>query len=115
VFDRCREIPILVLLMAFAVPGPSGAADSTFRTLQPFHRSEQSCLSLEYDGSGTYWLNHCSHPVTVRADDPGKCVKWGCLEEVPANARVSTAVSRHPRWCECAGTLATCNLPANGC
>jgi hypothetical protein len=97
----------------FAVPCFGG--EIVLRPMPPFHRSEQTCLSVYHDGETDYWLNHCSYQVSVRWSDEAKCRNWTCVAEVPANARLTAAVSRHARWCECAGTLATCDLPATGC
>jgi hypothetical protein len=103
------------LLAASALATPSAADQIPLRTMPPYQRSDKTCLSIHYDGAAAYWLNHCSYPVSVRWDDEDKCQNWSCLDEVPANTRSSAAISRHPRWCECPGTLKTCNLPAKDC
>lgn len=94
---------------------PSAAGEIPLRTMPPYQRSNKNCLSIHYDGDTAYWLNHCSYPVSVRWDDEGKCQNWSCVDEVPANSQSTAAISRHARWCECPGTLKTCNLPTTGC
>jgi len=105
----------IILPAVFAASMPSLADAVTLRTLTPFQRSERTCLSVYYDGAEAYWFNHCAYDVSVRWNDDAKCQNWGCQSEVPANARASAAISRHVRWCECRGTLKTCELPATGC
>lgn len=107
---------VTVLLLAACVIGAPCAADQIpLRTMPPFHRSDKTCLSIHYDGDAAYWLNHCPYPVAVRWDDEAKCQNWGCQDEVPANTRSAAAISRHARWCECPGSLTTCNPSPNGC
>jgi len=106
---------ILFLLVAGVVAMPCIAAEITLRPILPFHRSDEACLNVYYDGDAAYWLNHCPYPVSVRWNDEAKCRNWSCIDEVPANARSTAAISRHARWCECRGTLKTCNLPTTGC
>src|SRR5579863_4321333 len=107
---------LMAALLATSLFAASAAADSIpLRTMPPYKRSEKTCLSIHYDGDAAYWLNHCPYPVSVRWDDEAKCRNWSCQDEVPANTRSTAAISGHPRWCECAGSLTTCKLPANGC
>lgn len=77
---------LLVLLPTLGVSGTllttSGAGEITLRPMPPFHRSENTCLSVYYDGNSSYWLNSCSHAVSVRWDDPDKCRNWSCLAEI---------------------------------
>ena len=104
------------LLLATSLTGPPCfAGDITLRPMPPFHRTETTCLTIADDGDTAYWLNHCSYLVSVRWNDEAKCRNWSCTVEVPANTRSTAAISRHARWCECAGTLKSCNLPAKGC
>jgi len=102
------------------VPSVSSAttpssANTPFSPVTPFRPSTTKCLSVYHDGDAAYWLNHCPFPVSVRWDDTVKCPNWSCMEQVPANERSTAAISRFARWCECQGTLATCNIPATGC
>jgi hypothetical protein len=111
-----RFLIFLVLLSSIDILATrSVVAEIALRTMPPFHRSDRTCLSVHYDGPAAYWLNNCSYTVSVRWDDDGKCQNWSCQDEVPANARSPATISRHARWCECPGTLATCRLPAAGC
>ena len=107
----------IFLLMACFATTPSVASDDSIplRPMPPFQRSEKTCLSVYYNGTEAYWLNHCTYSVTVRWDDDAKCQNWSCLDEVPANARSTATISRHARWCECPSTLQTCTIPATGC
>jgi len=91
------------------------AGEITLRPMPPYHRSDKTCLSVYYDGPDAYWLNHCTYSIAVRWDDEAKCRNWSCQDEIAANARSTGTISRHARWCECAGTLATCNLAPKGC
>ena len=106
----------LLLLVASLMATPSLADDESipFRSIAPF-QSGGKCLSIYSVGDGAYWLNHCSYPIAVRWDDNSKCKNWSCTEDIPANARSKAAISRFVRWCECKGTLATCNIPSSGC
>jgi hypothetical protein len=118
-----RHMPLLhwrsmnkTLLFAICMLAtPCAAAEVTLRPMPPFQRSEKTCLSVYYDGDAAYWFNHCTHAVSVRWDDEAKCRNWSCQSEIPANARSEGTISRHVRWCECAGELASCHLPPNGC
>jgi len=114
---KARHLLMLIAmpLATYVLAAPAVADSIPFRTMPPFKPSDKTCLSIHYDGDAAYWLNHCPYPVSVRWDDEAKCQNWSCQDEVPANTRSTAAISRHPRWCECAGTLKTCNLPANGC
>jgi hypothetical protein len=107
----------MLLLVAFLAATPCIAADDgiPLRSMPPFRRSEKTCLSVYYNGTAAYWLNHCAYSVTVRWDDEAKCRNWSCVDEVPANTRSTAAISGHVRWCECPGTLSTCNIPTTGC
>ena len=105
----------VLLLVALVVVMPSVASALTpFRPLSPFQPSA-ACLSVYYGGDAAYWLNRCPYSVVVRWIDDAKCQNWSCVDQVPANARSAAAISTHVRWCECRGTLSTCNLPADGC
>ena len=81
----------------------------------PFRPSKTNCLTILHDGDAAYWRNHCPYSVSVRWEDDAKCQNWSCTDQVPANERSAAAISRFARWCECQGTLTTCNIPANGC
>jgi hypothetical protein len=104
-------LPIPICLAA----APCLAGDITLRPMPPFHRSDATCLTISDDGDTSYWLNHCSYAVSVRWTDEAKCQNWSCTVEIPANTRSTAAISRHARWCECAGSLASCKLPEKGC
>jgi hypothetical protein len=104
---------LLSIICALAAPGRS--SEDSFRAMPSWQRSEKACLSIGYDGTASYWLNHCSHAVTVRWIDEAKCPNWSCVDEIAPNGRSSGIVSRHARWCECVGTLKTCDLPKTGC
>jgi len=106
----------MLLVAAGAVVATPGRADDgiPFRPVVPFQPGGK-CLSIYSAGAGAYWLNHCPYPIAVRWDDNDKCKNWSCLDEVPANARSTATISRFVRWCECRGTKATCDIPANGC
>ncbi len=106
---RCRG-PTPSVTDATTPPG----ATTPFSPMTPF-RPSTTCLSVHDDGVAAYWLNHCPYPVSVRWNDDAKCPNWSCVDQVPANERLTAAISRHVRWCECRGTPATCNIPANGC
>ena len=112
-----RYVRVTFLLIGFVPATLCGAADDSIqlRPMPKFHRSEKTCLSVYYNGAAAYWLNQCEYSVAVRWDDEAKCKNWSCLADVPASARSTAAISRHVRWCECPGTLSTCNIPATGC
>ena len=110
--SRFRVATMLAICLAAT---PCFAGDIPLRPMPPFHRTETTCLTITDDGDTTYWLNHCSYEVSVRWTDEAKCQNWSCTVEVPANTRSTAAISRHARWCECAGTLKSSNLPAKGC
>jgi hypothetical protein len=112
-----RYMRIIFLLVVFSAATPCVAADDSIplRPMPQFHRSEKTCLSVYYNGAAAYWLNQCEYSIAVRWDDEATCKNWSCLAEVPASARSTAAISRHVRWCECPGTLSTCNIPATGC
>lgn len=111
---QMRRILLLVTCLA-ATPCIAADAGIPLRSMPPFRRSEKTCLSVYYNGTAAYWLNHCAHSVSVRWDDEAKCQNWSCLDEVPANTRSTAPISGHVRWCECPGTLSTCNIPTTGC
>lgn len=106
----------ILLLIACSAATPCFADDGIpLRPMPPFHRSEKTCLSVYDNGAEAYWFNSCEYSVAVRWDDDAKCQHWSCLDEVPANARLTATISRHVRWCECPGTLSTCHIPTTGC
>jgi|SRR5579871_6337228 hypothetical protein len=112
-----KRLSIAACMIATALATPCMADDDgiPLRTIPPFHPRQDTCLSVYYNGATAYWLNHCPYAVSVRWDDEAKCRNWSCVEEVPADSRSTATISRHVRWCECRGTLATCNLPTTGC
>lgn len=106
---------LIFLLAACMAAAPCLADESIpFRAITPF-KPGAKCLSVYSVGDVAYWLNHCPYSISVRWDDNAKCQNWSCLEEIPANARSAAAISRFVRWCECQGTLSTCNIPKTGC
>jgi hypothetical protein len=105
-----------ILILATCIAAMPCLADESipFHPVAPF-KPGGKCLSIYSAGNVAYWLNHCPYTISVRWDDNGKCQNWGCLDQVLANAISTATISRFVRWCECKGTLETCNIPAAGC
>jgi hypothetical protein len=106
-----------ILVIAICMVATPCVADEgiKLRPMPPFQPSRKACLSVYFDGPTAYWLNHCPYAVSVRWDDQAKCMNWSCQSEVAANARSTAEISGHVRWCECQGTLKTCDIPTAGC
>lgn len=116
---RCLKEAVLVLcLIAMQCVTTADAEDAGARHPReglPALQPSETCLMVHHDGAIAYWVNRCPYPVTVRWSDDAKCRDWSCQGEIPADTRLSAAISTHARWCECRGTLSTCRLPTNGC
>jgi len=105
----------MLLIAACLLAAPCFADESIpFHPIAPF-KPGGKCLSVYFVGDVAYWLNHCPYSIAVRWDDIAKCQNWSCAEEIPPNTRSTATISRFARWCECRGTLTTCNIPTTGC
>jgi hypothetical protein len=62
-----------------------------------------TCLSILNENGVTYWVNHCSVPVSVNWNDQGDCTHWNCSDGVGPNSRETTDVKGDVKWCECQG------------
>lgn len=62
-----------------------------------------TCLSVLNENGVTYWVNHCSVPVSVNWNDEGDCTNWNCSDSVGPNSRETTDVKGDVNWCECQG------------
>jgi len=108
-----RHWPILAFVF---IASPCLAEDGIpFRAVPSLQHSENACLSIYYNGDAAYWFNQCPYDIAVRWDDENKCQNWSCTAEIAANTKSAATIARHARWCECRGTLSSCQLPRTGC
>jgi hypothetical protein len=80
-----------MILFALFLTAISSAANAT-------------CLSLQRNGSSTFWINNCSTTVNVNWTDQGVCSRWSCSDSIGPRGRSIASIKGSVSWCECQGT-----------